>query len=138
MNNKNVSSILLLSLIPFLFLGCSTKSNKVHITDIKIATAIDENITPVKVTNIFPKDTSKVFCWFQWKDSEVNTQIVARWDYVTDTIHILDYAFSIPRRNGIGSVSLSMPEGKTIPPGLYQITLMLGNQTLKSLTFQIE
>ncbi len=111
---------------------------QVHFTNAKIATAVDENMLPVKVTNIFPAGTTQVFCWFQWQDSDVNTQIVAKWEYVTDRIHILDYAFSIPRRKGMGSISLSMPEGKTLPSGEYRINLTKEDQTLKSLLFKIK
>ncbi|MDO8675226.1 MAG: hypothetical protein Q7K71_03810 [Candidatus Omnitrophota bacterium] len=138
MNNKNKNRIWAVFIICFALLGCSKMDSKVHITDIKIATAVDENIVPVKVTNIFPKGTTGVFCWFKWQDSEINTPIVAKWDYETDNIHVLDYTFSIPRRNGRGSVSLSMPEGKPMPSGSYRITLALGKQDLKSLTFEIQ
>ncbi len=145
MNIKTGNYIWVFFIICFAVFGCSMvaimvankAANKVHFTDVRIATAVDANVAPVNVTS-FPQGTIKVFCWFQWQDSEVNTPIVAKWDYVTDQIHILDYTFSIPRRSGMGSISLSMPEGKVMPSGEYQLTLMLGKQTLKSLTFEIK
>jgi len=113
-------------------------ANRVHFTDVKIARAVDENMAPINVTNTFPKGTIKVFCWFKWQDSKVNTQIVVKWDYVTDQIHIIDNTFSIPRRSGMGSVSLIMPKGKVMPSGTYQVTLMQEKLALKSLAFEIQ
>ncbi len=145
MNDKTKNHLWVLFIICFAIFGGSMMAimvankaaNKVHFTDVRVAAAVDENMAPVNVTT-FPQGTTKVFCWFQWQDSEVNTQIVAKWDYVTDQIHILDYTFSIPRRSGMGSISLSMPEGKVMPSGEYLVTLMLEKQTLKSLTFEIQ
>ena len=111
---------------------------KINIIDAKIAAGIDEKLMPINITNLFPKGTEKVFCWFSWKSTQVNTEIIASWRYVTDDIAILDYTFTIPRKEGQGSVALKMPEGKTLPSGVYNVDLNLGKHTLKSLKFKIE
>ena len=108
------------------------------ITDARIAAAIDEKLMPIKVTDTFPPGTSKVYCWIKWQDAKINTQIVAKWHYITDDIPINEYVFVIPKRNGTGSVSLSMPAGKMLPSGLYKVSLLSGRRVLKSLTFTIE
>jgi hypothetical protein len=111
---------------------------KITLTDAKIVTAVDQKLMPVKITDTFPRGTQKVSCWFAWKNSKINTQLVARWHYTTDDIHILDYDFNIPKKEGAGSVMLSMPDDKTLPPGQYRIDLALGKKILKRLTFRID
>lgn len=119
--------------------ACSMPGTRyINITDAKIVTAIDEKLMPIQITDKFPATTSKVVCWFQWKDAKVNTKIIAKWHYTTDDIHILDYAFAIPKKSGAGSVTLSAPEGKTLPVGQYKVELTAENYPIKSLTFKIE
>lgn len=112
--------------------------NPITITGAKSAGGIDEKFMPVGVTDTFPAGTRQVFCWFQWKSAEVGTKIVARWHFVTDNIHILNYEFSIPRKEGSGSVTLAMPEGKILPAGLYKVDLSIGESVLKSLAFKVK
>jgi len=108
------------------------------LTTAKIVTGVDDKLMPVQAINIFPKGSSKVVCWFEWRDAKVNTQIMAKWHYVTDDIHILDYPFTVPNKQGSGSVALTSPEGKSLPMGQYKVDLLAGNRILKSLTFKIE
>ncbi|MFH1190194.1 MAG: hypothetical protein V1682_05825 [Candidatus Omnitrophota bacterium] len=122
----------------FVVSGCGIGKSAIHLVDAKIATAVDENLMPVKVTDIFPKGTDKVSCWIKWNDTQINTQLVASWHYITDDIHVLDYSFIIPKKEGMGSVVLAMPNGKNLPSGEYKVDLILGNRVLKSLTFRIE
>lgn len=118
--------------------ACAFKAQDIIISDAKMVTAVDENLMPVRITDVFPKDTSKVSCWIRWRDSNINAQLLAKWHYITDDTHILDYLFTIPKKEGMGSVTLSMPEGKNLPVGLYKVDLVSGRRTLKSLTFKIE
>ena len=113
------------------------KKSGLAIVDAKMSTGIDDKLLPVDVTTTFPKETPQVVVWFKWKNGSVNTEVVASWHYVTDDIHVLDYTFSIPRKEGSGSVSLSMPEGKTLPPGSYKLDLKAGKKLLKSLSFTV-
>jgi len=138
MNNKMKFLVLSLT-IPFILSACFLQpSAKMSITVAKIVTAVDEKLMPINVTDVFPAGTPKIFCWFQWRNAEVNTTITAKWYFVTDNVHILDYTFTIPRKEGFGSVSLAMPEGKNLPSGSYRVDLMSGKRLLKSLTFKVE
>jgi hypothetical protein len=131
---------LILSLCIFFILsGCSSlHKEKINITDAKIVTGVDEKLMPVEVLDVFPKDTAKVSCWFKWQGAKVGTEITAKWYFITDDIHVLDYQFNIPRKEGSGSVSLAMPEGKALPSGLYRIDLVERKRVLKSLTFKVK
>jgi hypothetical protein len=110
----------------------------VNVVDAKTATAINEKLMPVGVTDVFPKGTSKVSCWIKWRDAKINAPLLAKWHYLTDDVHILDYTFYIPKIEGTGSVSLTMPAQKTFPPGKYKLDLVTGNHVIKSLTFRVE
>jgi len=138
MRNQKIVSIFAICFILCTFSACGLKNRGVKLVDAKIVTAVDEKLMPVKVADTFPEGTSKVSCWIQWKNAKINTQILAKWHYVTDDTHVLDYSFTIPKREGTGGVTLSMPEGKKLPLGLYQVNLFLGKRLLKSLTFRIE
>jgi hypothetical protein len=109
----------------------------VSITNAKMANGIDKKFMPIQVMDFFPAGTTQVYCWFEWKNAQVGTKIIARWDFVTDNIHILNYAFTIPKNQGSGSVSLAMPAGKKLAEGVYKIELITGKYVLKSLTFKV-
>ena len=141
MAGKNTFTLALSILLAasFAISGCQIfSSEKFKVTEIKMAPAISENLTPIKPANLFSIGTSRVFCWFKWENAEINSKIIAKWHYTSENINILDYAFSIPRRDGAGSLLLSMPEGKTLPSGSYRIDLVVNNHILKSCEFKIE
>jgi hypothetical protein len=92
---------------------------------------------PVGVTEVFPAGTTQAFCWFEWKNARLGTKIIARWHFVTGDINILNYEFTIPKKEGSGGVSFVMPEGKQLPEGLYKIDLSTEEGVLKSLTFKV-
>lgn len=135
-NNWITTAIFLITI--FAACGCYVGAGVIHLVDAKIATAVDENLLPLKVMDIFPKGTNKVSCWIKWRDTKINTQLVASWHYITDDIHILDYSFIIPKREGMGSIVLAMPDGKNLPSGQYKVDLLLGKRVLKTLGFRIE
>jgi hypothetical protein len=118
--------------------SCSFFANPIRIIDAKTAVAVDENIMPIKATDAFPKGVSKVACWLKWDSARINTQVLASWHYVTDDIHILDYSFNIPKKEGTGSLALAMPEGKTLPPGRYRVDLSCNKRILKTINFTVE
>lgn len=136
LKNKKILIIFLLFFIVCLS-GCFLYKKNINLIDIKMATGIDAKLMPVNTTLNFSEGTSKVFCWFKWQGAKINTEIVVRWHYLTDDIHIYDYSFKIPRREGTGSVSLAMPQGKIFPPGSYRVDLTSQKHILKSLTFNI-
>ena len=126
-------------LIVLLLSSCSPQENtKICLVDARTANGVDEKYRPVNVTSVFPEGTAKVFLWFLWKDAQKNLQLVARWKYLTEDIQILDYSFVVPRREGQGSVALAMPAGKTLPPGLYRVSLELDQRELKAVSFKVE
>jgi len=138
MNRDNMKIVSMLLITAFVISGCDIGTNGMHLVDAKIATTVDENLMPLEVTDNFPKGTAKVSCWIKWKDTKINTELVAGWHYITDDIHVLDYSFIIPKKEGMGSIVLSMPNGKNLPSGKYKVDLMLGRRVLKSLKFSIE
>jgi len=129
----NISFLLLTICI---LTACSHK-NPICITRSSTAIGVDDKLMPINETASFPAGTRKVFCWFQWQAAAINTTITAKWFFVSDNIHILDYSFEIPRQEGSGSVSLVMPDDKILPSGQYKIDLTLGNQILRSTKFTI-
>ena len=138
MHFKNIAVLLFVSALVFSLSACSLIEGNIGIVDAKIVTSVDERLMPVKVTDIFPKGTTAVSCWIQWKNAAINTEIVARWHYVTDDIHILDYTLIIPKKEGTGSVTLTMPNGKELPGGDYKVDFFSGKRLLKSLTLKVE
>ena len=134
---KTVLSIFL----PVLLLGAASLSSAadtaIQITDIKMAQGIDEKYMPLEPSKNFPDGTAKVFCWFEWKGAQANESLTAKWTYVTENIPILECPLPIPRKQGSGGIALSMPQGKTLPAGLYEVELLFDKKILKSLKFEI-
>lgn len=122
-----------------LFLSAPSFSENagIVITDIKTAEGISEKFEPVKPSKNFRKGSTKVFCWFSWRDNDLKLPVTAKWTYVTDDIHILDYNVPIARTNGSGGTSFSMPAGKELPSGEYRVDLMADQKILKSASFTV-
>lgn len=139
MSYKKIIILITILVLPVLFLYNLNKPNHIIIRDARIVTGVDKQLMPLKVTNFFPKNTSKVSAWINWRNARINTQILVKWYYVTDDVPIYDYTLNIPKREGIANVVLSMPEGKTLPSGSYKVTILLGKKHLtKPLIFEIE
>lgn len=132
------SAVLFIAALSLQLASCAKHAeNDIRIVNAKMAKAINDKYMPVDATNIFPEGTTKVYCWFSWRDAEKNMEIMAKWHYLTDDIPIVEYSFAIPRKEGVGSVALSMPEGKVLPSGLYRVELKYMTRTLKTLTFKV-
>ena len=110
----------------------------IYIVDAKTAVTVNEDLMPVKITDSFPRGTSRVYCWIKWRDARINIELVTKWRYLTDDIHIADHALIVPKKDGAGGVELAMPEGKTLPTGSYRIDIMMGRRVLKSIMFKVE
>jgi len=137
---KNVTILgsILILLFAF-FINGLKKPRNIVIQEAKIVTGVNKDLAPIKVTNFFPKNTSKVSAWISWKDAKINTQILFKWYYITDDTLIYDYNLNIPKRNGVANVMLAMPEGKILPSGLYKVTILFGKkQIAKPLTFEVQ
>lgn len=129
--------IIIFLLASFFGSGCNSKPDKFVLVDARVATGIDDKFMPTNVTNKLPAGTAKVYCWFQWRDAPKDTKILAHWHYASEDVSILDYTFIIPKKNGVGSVSLEMPQGKTLPIGTYRVDLLLQNKRIKSVAFSV-
>ncbi|MCX5709167.1 MAG: hypothetical protein NT088_00310 [Candidatus Omnitrophica bacterium] len=131
-------AVFLLFFAFILVYGCSRNEGPVVILDAKIASSVDENFMPVKVTNNFPKGTATVACWIKWRAAKINTPVYTKWHYVTDDLPVKEVDFVTPRKEGSGSVSLAMPEGKALPSGNYRVDIRSATKLLKTLTFKVE
>jgi len=134
---KTKLALIFLSLFILFSSAAFAADGDIQITDIKIAHGIDAQYRPLDVSKSFSADTAKVYCWFEWKNAESKTPLTAKWTYVTESIPILDYPFSIPRKQGAGGVALGMPEGKKFPAGQYEVQLLQDKKVLKSAKFEI-
>ena len=122
-----------------LFIYNSCQHRDIIIQEAKIVSGVDKNLNPLKETTLFSKNTSKACCWLKWRDAKINTQVLTKWYYVTDDLPIYDYVLNIPKREGVANVVLAMPEGKTLPPGIYKVDILCGKKRLaKTLNFEIE
>ncbi len=121
-----------------LFNSSKAAVGDVHITDAKMAVGLDDQLMPVQVTDVFPRDTKRVFCWFSWENAIPKMEIKADWNYIIDDVQILAYAFRLPRKKGSGGISLTMPTDKVLPVGSYRIDFIAKNKILKSLTFKVK
>jgi hypothetical protein len=110
----------------------------IEMIDAKMAIGLDDQLMPVQVTDVFPRDTRRVFCWFSWDNATPKMEMKAEWNYVVDDVHILTYDFRIPRKKGSGGISLIMPTGKVFPVGSYRIDLVSNKIVVKSLTFKVK
>ncbi|MCX5698062.1 MAG: hypothetical protein NTU54_08890 [Candidatus Omnitrophica bacterium] len=139
MDYKKIIFLITLLILSALFLYNLSGHTDIIIRDAKIVTGVDKQLMPLKVTNFFPKNTSKVSAWISWRNAKINTQLLVKWYYVTDDVPIYDYNLNIPKKDGVANVVLSMPEGKVLPSGLYKVTILSGKKQLtKPLTFEIQ
>lgn len=140
MRRKKTKIILLVSSLLLILCAYNFNTRKdIIIQEAKIVTGVDKQMLPIKVTSFFPKNTSKVCSWISWRNARINTQILIKWYYVTDDTPIYDYALNIPKREGVANIVLSIPEGKSLPSGLYKVDILSGKKRLtKPLTFEIE
>lgn len=118
--------------------GCALMDNNIALIDVKTAGSVDKDLMPVGVTDVFPPGTRNVSCWIKWRNARINTQILSKWHYITDDIPILEHTFIVPKKEGAGSVTLSMPEGKHLPAGSYKVDLISNKRLLKSIAFKVE
>jgi len=138
-STRKVIILVFICILFALFAYNLNRNKNIIIREAKIVTGVDKDMAPLKVTNFFPKNTSKVSAWINWKNAKINAQVLFKWHYVTDDIPIYDYMLNIPKREGIANVILSLPEGKSLPSGSYKVTILSGKKRLtKPLTFEIQ
>ena len=136
---KTIIILVVLLILALLWILNPNKQRDIVIQEAKMVTGVDKDMAPLKVTNFFPKNTSKVSAWINWRNAKINTQLLVKWYYVTDDVPIYDYNLNIPKRDGIANVVLSMPEGKNLPSGLYKVYIFSEKKRpTKTLSFEIE
>jgi hypothetical protein len=108
-----------------------------EITDIKMCKQVGEDRKPMGVTTAFPPGTQTVHAWFAWKNGEPGFKVVAKWNYASENIRILDYPFELTRVADNGIVSLRMPAGKSLPDGTYRLDFEADGKVVKSATFKV-
>ena len=138
MRYKNAAVIIISFIAAISVSGCALIDNNIVLLDAKTAASVNEDLLPVDVSGVFPLGTRSVSCWIKWKNARINTQVLSKWHYITDDIPILDHVFIIPKKEGAGSVTLTMPEGKSLPAGSYKIDLTCNNRLLRSVKFKVE
>ncbi len=104
----------------------------------QMALGADEFRNPVDVTTVFPAGTEKVYCAFSWENAEPNLQVAARWYYTSEDIHILDSSFTLTRRSEKGVTTLTMPKGKTLPPGKYRLDFEIKGKKVHTVDFSVQ
>ena len=102
-----------------------------RLVDVKMAMGADENRNPVDVTNEFPAGTEKIYAAFTWENAESNLQVVARWYYTSEDIHILDSSFTLTRRSEKGVTTLTMQKANRF---LLEITALISKSKAKKPT----
>jgi hypothetical protein len=116
----------------------AAEAGSIHVTEIRMASGIDERYEPVGPTEAFPIGTAKVYCWFSWENAPADMALKARWTYLTKKIKIFEYPVSIPKSSGAGGIAMAMPKGRSLPPGAYRIELLdERKKAVKSLDFSV-
>ncbi|MDD5137011.1 MAG: hypothetical protein PHN63_06675, partial [Candidatus Omnitrophica bacterium] len=88
MHGRKIKLLLAISFIFSALSACAFWDRGVNITDAKMVTAVDADLRPIKITDTFPKEAAKVSCWIKLQDSKINAQLLTKWHYVTDDVHI--------------------------------------------------
>lgn len=102
-----------------------------------MAAAIDAQYQPIGPATVFPAGTRKVCFWFRWEHAAAERKLHARWTYYPLDLTISSSDLTLPRVNGSGGVCFSMPPGKTMPSGLYGVTLRDGPRVLAARLFRV-
>lgn len=113
------------------------------LSDITMCGSVDLSTSkPIGKTDIFPNDTSNIFCSVKVNNADFNTIIKARWTYVSGDLEsmkgktIYEPAVQAEGRDYI-PFSISVPVGKQFPNGQYSVTLSVENKEQGSATFTV-
>jgi hypothetical protein len=97
---------------------------------------------PIDKINVFPNDISKIFCSVKVDKADFNTNIKARWTYVSGELDnmkgkiIYEPSTKAEGREYI-SFSIGMQPGKNFPIGQYNITLFVEDKEQVNLPFTV-
>jgi len=135
-DNKFVQSV------PFQVQGKPVAS-AATLSDVTLCSSIDPLTNkPIGGINIFPADTSRIYCSVKVSGADFSDQVKSRWIYVGGDYEGLKgktVAEAIVKVEGSEYVILSIgrPEGKDIPTGDYSVKLYVGDKELVSLPFTV-
>lgn len=105
------------------------------ITDAVMCQGLDGEQRPVGIVSAFPEGTEHVQGCFSWTGATSHRQVIGRWHYTTQGIHILDVPVTVAEAVGTGIVSLQMPQGKALPAGSYRLDLMVQGKVAQTASF---
>ena len=108
-----------------------------EITAAKMCKQVGPNRNPIGITDSFPPGTRAVHAWFSWKNGEPGFKVVAKWNYASENLRVLDYPFALTRVADHGVVSLRMPPGKSLPTGSYRLDFEVNGKVVKSVMFKV-
>ncbi len=97
---------------------------------------------PLDKVNIFPNDTSTIYCSFRVIGADFATNIKARWIYVQGELEgIANKTIYTASTKAEGReyivFSIGRAEGKSFPAGDYEITLMIEDEEQTTLNFKV-
>jgi hypothetical protein len=97
---------------------------------------------PIDKINVFPNDISKIFCSVKVDKADFNTNIKARWTYVSGELDSMKGKIIYePTTKAEGrpyiSFSIGMQPGKNFPIGQYNITLFVEGKEQTNLPFTV-
>jgi len=128
--------------IPFKVQGDAAPSTAT-LSDVTMCTSLDLSTNkPLDKTDIFPNDVSIIFCSFKVSNADFNTNIKARWTYISGEVDslkgkvIYEPSTKVEGRQYI-SFSIGMPPGKQLPIGQYSVTLSVEGKEQANVPFSV-
>ncbi len=128
--------------VPFKVQGETTPS-AATLSDATMCTSLDLLTNkPLDKIDVFPSDISTIFCSVKVNKGDFNTNIKARWTYVSGELEnlkgktIYEPAIKAEGREYI-SFSIGMQPGKQLPIGQYNVTLFVENKEQVNVPFTV-
>lgn len=108
------------------------------LTSIQLGEALSPDLSVGTPAARFKSDTARIYCSFSWAGAGAGDTLNARWHYLDENIHILNFPIPLEQASGSGATSLSMPAGKKFPSGYYRVELSCKSKPVGSAVFLIE
>jgi len=117
--------------------GCSFTT--ANLTDLKMASAVDEDSFPTTVTNVFQTNSAVIYATGAYNNAPEGTTVAAEWHYLdaTPTIYIDDAILTVDGVSGQFSFSLSKPTNGW-PTGSYEVRFFIDDIHVSTLPFTVE